>query len=127
METVGLMPSDTGQPGGKRTGQHMTHYLTKEGRYEQAFHTMPEEYKLPFTSLEGDWMQSLPAGTGGSKVKSGKSEMPVGANVAAGIARGGKSREKTKYNCPDCGINVWGKPELNLSCGDCDRKLEATS
>ena len=27
MESIGLMPSATGQPGGARTGQSMTHYL----------------------------------------------------------------------------------------------------
>ena len=29
MERVGLMPSDTGAPGGKRTGQRMTHYVDR--------------------------------------------------------------------------------------------------
>ena len=27
METLGLIPSDTGRPGGKRTGQRMGHYI----------------------------------------------------------------------------------------------------
>lgn len=126
MEAVGLMPSDTGQSGGKRTGQHMTHYLIEGGRYERAFQAMPEEYKLPFTSLEGDWMRSHPAGMGRSRVKPVQSGGPGGTN-AASATTGVKSREKTKYHCPDCGVNVWGKPELNLSCGDCDRKLEAVA
>src|ERR1039457_6968508 len=26
MESIGLMPSDTGRKGGKKTGQHMSHY-----------------------------------------------------------------------------------------------------
>ena len=33
MESVGLIPSDSGQPGGKRTGQHMTHYIHNQGRF----------------------------------------------------------------------------------------------
>jgi len=45
-------PSDTGAPGGKRIGQHMTHYIIKGGECEQAFNVMPQEYTLPFTSLE---------------------------------------------------------------------------
>ena len=32
MLEVGLVPSDTGQPGGKQTGQHMTHYIDPKGR-----------------------------------------------------------------------------------------------
>jgi hypothetical protein len=27
MESIGLVPSNTGLPGGKRTGQQMTHYI----------------------------------------------------------------------------------------------------
>lgn len=29
-------------------------------------------------------------------------------------------KNKTKYQCPCCETNVWGKPELNLLCVDCD-------
>lgn len=31
MEAIGLMPSSTGAPGGKRTGQRVTHYILREG------------------------------------------------------------------------------------------------
>ena len=34
MESIGLMPSSTGQPGGKRTGKKMTHYIIPGGRFE---------------------------------------------------------------------------------------------
>lgn len=36
MESIGLMPSDTGQPGGKRTGQKVADYAIPGGRFEQA-------------------------------------------------------------------------------------------
>ena len=117
MEEVGLMPSDTGAPGGKRTGQHMTHYIIEGGRYEQAFNAMPPEYTLPFTSLEGDLMKSLINGGAGGSSKSGEPE-------PGGVAIAGKSREKTKYTCPGCGVNVWGKPALNLLCVDCNETLQ---
>ncbi|HBZ8419050.1 TPA: zinc metalloproteinase Mpr protein, partial [Escherichia coli] len=32
---------------------------------------------------------------------------------------------RVKFTCPDCGANAWGKPSLNLICGDCDVALEA--
>jgi predicted SprT family Zn-dependent metalloprotease len=35
MERVGLMPSDTGEQGGKRTGTHMSHYVIKGGPFER--------------------------------------------------------------------------------------------
>lgn len=28
------------------------------------------------------------------------------------------NRNKTKYHCPLCGANVWGKPQLVLFCGN---------
>jgi hypothetical protein len=34
MESIGLMPSDTGMPGGKKTGQKMGDYMIRGGRFE---------------------------------------------------------------------------------------------
>jgi predicted SprT family Zn-dependent metalloprotease len=36
MESIGLMPSQTGQPGGKKTGQSVSHYIIPCGAFEQA-------------------------------------------------------------------------------------------
>ena len=74
MIEVGLIPSDTGKPDGKQTGQSMTHYIETDGRYEKAFQKMPKKYTLPFTSLEGDIMRSLLTGTSptGKKGDEGK-------------------------------------------------------
>jgi hypothetical protein len=33
MEEVGLIPSSTGAPGGKRTGQSMSHYIDPDGKF----------------------------------------------------------------------------------------------
>src|SRR6516225_9588180 len=33
MESLGLMPSEDGQPGGKRTGQRVTHYIIEGGPF----------------------------------------------------------------------------------------------
>jgi len=32
-----------------------------------------------------------------------------------------KKHNKTKYTCPDCGNNIWGKPNMNIACIDCDQ------
>src|SRR3990172_1772625 len=37
MEAIGLMPSHTGEPGGKKTGQRMTHYILPAGPFITAF------------------------------------------------------------------------------------------
>lgn len=117
MEEVGLIPSDTGKPGGKKTGQHMTHYIEEGGRYEQAFHNMPKEFILPFTTLEGDMMRSLLSGNPGTD--------PDGASSKKAKLRT-SGRKKTKYTCPGCKINIWGKPGLKIRCEECEESLEVT-
>jgi len=37
MIEIGLMPTDTGENGGKQTGAHVTHYVLPGGAYAQAF------------------------------------------------------------------------------------------
>ncbi len=36
MDEIGLLPTNTGQPGGKRTGQQMHHYVIPEGPFDIA-------------------------------------------------------------------------------------------
>lgn len=43
MQEVGLMPSDTGLPGGKQTGQTMTHYVMPEGQFIVACKQLVDE------------------------------------------------------------------------------------
>lgn len=50
MEAIGLMPSNTGRPGGRRTGQQMSHYIIEGGPFHLAFQAMPPEYLLPWQS-----------------------------------------------------------------------------
>jgi predicted SprT family Zn-dependent metalloprotease len=38
MESIGLMPSDTAEPGGRRTGQKVSHYIIPNGAYETNFY-----------------------------------------------------------------------------------------
>lgn len=116
MEEVGLMPSNTGRPGGKKTGQQMTHYIIAGGPYERAFNVMPEEYLLAFTSLDAD-IQSAQIKR---RVMPSDPTEPTTGTVAA--PKTGKSRSKVKYTCP-CGYNVWGKPALLLLCQECESEF----
>jgi hypothetical protein len=40
-------------------------------------------------------------------------------------ARQKKAASKTKYTCPGCGLNAWGKPEFHLVCGECEARMAA--
>ena len=46
MESIGLMPSDTGTPGGKTTGDSMTHYILIGGKFEKSFEKLAEKGKI---------------------------------------------------------------------------------
>jgi predicted SprT family Zn-dependent metalloprotease len=93
MKEIGLIPSSTGAPGGKETGQNMTHYIEDKGPYEVAYKELPEEYLMPFIAHEG-----------------------LGATKKS-------TNSKVKYSCLGCGSNVWGKPNLNIMCGDCQEHM----
>jgi len=114
METIGLMPSHTGKPGGRRVGDQMDHWILPDGPYARAFAAMPAECRLPWQARE----IVAPAPT---KVPC-LEEIPTG--VAAIAAAPAKTRNKVKYTCPSCATNIWGKPDLHVICGDCCQRME---
>jgi hypothetical protein len=52
MKEIGLQPSDTGEAGGKETGQSMSHYILPEGRYAKAY------IKLAAQGFQLHWQSS---------------------------------------------------------------------
>jgi hypothetical protein len=55
VKEIGLQPSTTGEPGGKETGQSVTHYILPGGPYAKAY------AKLKAKGFQLHW-QSAPAG-----------------------------------------------------------------
>jgi predicted SprT family Zn-dependent metalloprotease len=98
MREIGLIPSNTGQPGGKETGQQMTHYIEAGGKFST------ECAELIRNGFDLFYIELWEEGSAARKKKA--------------------AANKTKYTCPDCGLNVWAKPSLNLICGDCQVQLE---
>jgi hypothetical protein len=110
MEAIGLMPTDTGLPGGKRTGFKVTHSIESDGLFEQAFKRMPTDYLIPWQSAT---IARLPT-------KPGEGEAGKASKAGTQSAR---TRNKVKYSCPGCSLNVWGRSGLRLMCSECDRLL----
>jgi predicted SprT family Zn-dependent metalloprotease len=98
MERIGLIPSSTGKEGGKRTGDHVRHFIKPGGAFALAVE------KLLATGFTLTWR-----------------EVPVKPQVSAGGETSGEagsqSGRRIKFTCPDCGRNAWGKADLNLFCG----------
>ena len=116
MKSVGLIPSHNGQPDGKGTGQKMTHLIEEGGRYQRAFEKMAKKHLLPFTSLEGEIMKGL---IEGKDKNGGMDERKKRLRKLRPT-----SRNKTKYSCTCCRVNVWGRPNLKLRCENCNVSFE---
>jgi len=99
MKAVGLIPSDTGAPGGKETGQHVSHYIEAGGAFDRACAELVAlGFIMPYVEL---WAE------GEEKT------------------RKKKAASKTKYTCPSCELNAWAKPDVLLLCGECEVELQA--
>ncbi len=95
MESIGLMPTSTGLPEGKRVGAKVSHMVIDGGAYDVAFEAMPESCKLPWLCRE-----------------------PTPEEKAA------RPKSKVKYTCPGCEARAWAKPTASLKCGGCDEAMK---
>lgn len=116
MIDVGLMPSDTGEPGGKMTGQSMTHYVIDGGLFERVFNTLKAE------DLEGLRLKYRPVPVVGASIVGPIDGDPdddpesEGQQPREPEPRSGK---RVKYTCA-CGNNVWGRTGLWIKCDECN-------
>ena len=93
MRELGLVPSQTGEPGGKQTGQRVTHYIKDGGPYDTEWRRFASlDYTL-------DYQDQI------------------------GIQSGEQRKVKVRYACPVCAIHVWGKPDLRLACLNCSEPM----
>lgn len=60
--------------------------------------------------------QEAPAPIGAQEGLSGIRELVV--DMPAQTAAGAGKSNRAKYNCSACGMNVWGKPDLKILCGE---------
>jgi hypothetical protein len=106
MLRIGLRPSHTGKPGGRMLGQRMSHYPIRGGK----FLTAANEFLALHPAISWfttDAVADLPRGL---------------SDFLYGEPRAGR---RTKYRCPACHVQAWGKPLLLLKCGICEEILIA--
>jgi predicted SprT family Zn-dependent metalloprotease len=98
MRQIGLIPSSTGEEGGKETGQKMQHLIEQGGCFQRAcVRLMALHPAILYSDRALD--------ENGTRKK--------------------KLASKTKYTCPSCGLNAWAKPAAPLVCGDCQAPMQA--
>ncbi len=128
MESIGLMPSSTGEPGGAKTGEKVADYPIEGGAFLQAAqHFMEQGHGI-------SWLDRYAARPpqnydGFSSTSSNSHQLTAAPPPHSGIPAAVSSTEavfiypaenrsnRAKYRCPECGIQAWGKPNLKLLCG----------
>ena len=97
MREIGLIPTTTGKPGEKETGQSVSHLIDENGRYARAATKLLGEH--PAILYQDRSMDDA--------------------------TRKKKAASKTKYTCPICELNAWAKPNALLVCGVCQEIMLA--
>ena len=145
MIEIGLMPSDTGLPGGRITGQKMSDYPISDGAFVREVKALiSKEFSLPWVDrrLHSSSSHDSPVPvTNGSKIVNligddidEETLQALTAPISTLFAEntfiepenGAKNKVKCCYQCPGCKAKVWGKPRLSLMCLDCEEDFVRT-
>jgi len=93
MDEVGLTPSSTGEPGGKRVGDRVSHVIVEGGPFARAFARLKESgWRLAWARAPEE---------------PGDKKPPT----------------RLKFTCESCGMAAWAKATAHLVCGDCGEEL----
>lgn len=163
MESIGLMPSTTGAPGGDVVGEKVSDYILHDGAFMVAFKALEKNgFKLKWRDrypVIRD-SQPTPTFTALGKLVPVMSEPAVKSPIAESAtykaeqsfpysfeeleaaftaamqqtpeplrqiaiptSKPANKSNRHKYQCPQCSMQVWGKPDLYIVCGDCGKTL----
>lgn len=138
MESIGLMPSSTGKPGGARLGEKMADYPILGGRFLAACKDLlTQDFRVSWydrlpmrkmrqaaPDLDADataFMEALEEELGIPLQQEMEAIQEKIASVAIELVELPASSTRHKYRCGgECGAQVWGKPGLRITCDDCD-------
>ncbi len=158
MEYMGLMPSSTGEPGGKKTGQKISDYPIPGGRFTQ------ECIEFTRTGLQLPYVDIANARYKSAQIRDNQTlsnhslsyllaEEPSQEQQEAGelllqpfdeifvaedtmtvpetddtditvVQPVAATKSKATFQCPKCGDKAWGKPSLDIICGNCQEHFE---
>ncbi|WP_395009085.1 SprT-like domain-containing protein [Undibacterium sp.] len=105
MKSIGLQPSKTGKPGGKETGDQMTHYVIDGGLFQEYCNQLLRQGFIL------SWAEDV-------KVTASEPGVDLNGDDVSLVEKKDKSN-RLKYSCKKCKINAWGKPDLKIICGNC--------
>lgn len=123
MRRTGLMPLDakTGEEIKPGAGaHHVADKVIPGGAFELALRMLPSDAVPPYETdkldVGGGEEPDAPEAAEPGEDDGGREDPPEAPK---------KEKTRTKYTCPTCGMNVWGKPGLGgrLGCNDCGKDL----
>lgn len=144
MVEIGLQPSSTGLPGGAIIGQQMSDYPIEKGLFIKMCYALVNEkaFNIPWIDRRSTPKSEVleNAASQFSNFEEPYNEVQFADQQAAELMTMNFSeimpentfmpytpqtaRVKQTYQCPDCFNKVWGKPDLDIICGDCDVRFE---
>lgn len=142
MEQIGLMPSSTGRPGGRKTGQKISDYPIPGRAFERsAKRFIRQSWGLPwvdrFAALtpscqprndDYGWDEQLVDVDEDEDSQDDVIELLLHSPIRElfqevipdeQLLQAARKKVKSRYTCGHCETNVWGKPGLKLLCGEC--------
>lgn len=143
MQTIGLMPSTTGKPDGKKVGQKMMEYPIRKGKFIKMANKIINHNKFQnlwydrikkekqiqqdlFAPLDTtDNNEILIENTVYEHLNLDSLLLEIPENSDLEIIS--NSRGKGKYTCDNCKINMWGKKGINILCLECQKPFSWVS
>lgn len=134
MESIGLMPSSTGLPGGRRVGDIMADYVIPNGRFAAVVDDLLTSKRFGITWFDRFTPQTPlhPVATAAAAAASGIAQEAYAVPASEGVplvpktptlAAAKDRSNRVKYTCSGCGLNAWGKPDIRLGCITCNIEL----
>lgn len=128
MESIGLMPSHTGRPGGRRIGESMAEYVIPGGRFEQSCKRLLSGH-FRISWLDRFPARVLPTDRVPDRILQDR-QATIDASLPQSVSEAlvtpqptRANRYQRKYSCAEHKVNVWGKPGMALLCGKCKSPL----
>lgn len=129
MESIGLMPSHNGKEGGKKTGDKMADYIIKGGIFEALCNELYSgDFKISWADKypAREIVKNAIATNTLHEIVDILEEWGVQANEQGELQIISEVKPtRVKFVCERCFNAAWGKPSLNIMCGDCNVKMTA--
>ncbi len=135
MVSLGLQPSSTGLPGGKKTGRSMSDYILPDGPFLVACRDLlAEGFTLPWLDRHAPAKPDMQvahqraleaAGVMVEMTPAPLAALPteVAGKPSVWVPPPKKPATRFKFSCPNCATSAWASGDAKILCGLCNVPL----